>query len=280
MRSRTECLATPASQQIVTVIRRLEVEGDRAIRATLHELQNTRILRVHQLLGRPLTQHLPVAHHIQVVGNAGCLGQVMGYHDAGNAQRVVKQANQAHQNTLGDRVLTDKGLVIQQDLRIQRNGTGQRHAALHATRQLVRHQVNSPAQAYRLQLHQYDIANQFVTEPGVHTQWKSDVFEYVHIRKQRTALKQHAKLFARLEQPAPRQGSQILAIDQHPAAIRPELGSNQAQQGSLATTGRPHDACHLATRNAQIDRVKNDTLATLESHAFQLDSVPWISDHR
>ncbi|MNF97473.1 hypothetical protein D3C84_803020 [compost metagenome] len=122
----------------------------RAVGFAGHELANSRLLRVHQLLGRALPQHLAFAHHIDVVGDARRLGQVVGHHDTGDPQRVVEQADQAHQYAHGDRVLTDEGFVIHENLRIESNCPGQRHTTLHAAGQLLGHQVDGATQAHGL----------------------------------------------------------------------------------------------------------------------------------
>ncbi|MNR18953.1 hypothetical protein D3C85_1357150 [compost metagenome] len=74
----------------------------------------------------------------------------MGNHDAGDAQGIVEQADQAHQYAHGDGVLANEGLVIHENLRIERNRPRQRDTSLHATGQFVGHQVDGAAQTHGL----------------------------------------------------------------------------------------------------------------------------------
>src|SRR5690606_19992557 len=147
-------------QGIAVIVRRV-MERYRPVGDTLHELTDARVIGIHQLIWRAEAQHLGIAHHIDVVGDARCLGQVMGDHDTGDAQRIVEQADQAHQYAHGDWVLADERLVIHENLWVQGNGPGQGYPALHAAGQFVRHQVDGTTQANRLQLHQDDVADHF-----------------------------------------------------------------------------------------------------------------------
>jgi len=63
--------------------------------------------------------------------------------------------------------LTDKGLVVHEDLRIEGNRPGQRDTALHAAGQLVRHQVDGATQAHGLQFEQDDVPDHFFRKLGM-----------------------------------------------------------------------------------------------------------------
>ncbi|CAH0206883.1 hypothetical protein SRABI70_01887 [Pseudomonas sp. Bi70] len=204
----------------------------------------------------------------------------MGNHDTGNAQRIVEQADQAHQHAHGDRVLTDERLVIHEDLRIQCNRPCQCHAALHATGEFIRHQLDGAAQAYGLQLHQDNVTNHFFGQLGVHTQRKGHVLENVEVGEQRAALKQHAHLLAHVEQLAARQVGQVEAVDPDLAGARAQLGGDQPQQRGLAAAGRPHDPGNLATRDANVDVLEDISLAALKTYVLKLDRVLIFRAHR
>ena len=90
----------------------------------------------------------------------------------------------------------------------------------------------------------------------------------IEIGEQRPALEQHPHLSAHLEQLATGQLRQIGAIDPDLATARPQLGSDEAQQGGLATAGRPHDPGDLAPRDTDIDTVVDETRAALEGNAL------------
>lgn len=251
----------------------------RAIRIAGHELADARVISIHQLFRRALPQYLAIADDIEIVGDARGFGQVMGNHDAGDAQRIVEQADQAHQYAHGDRVLTDKRLVIHQDLRVESNRPCQGYTSFHTAGKLVRHQVDGTAKPYGLQFQQHDVTNHFFGQLGMHPQRERDVFENIKIGEQSTALEQHSHVLARIEQVAARQGRQVLAIDPDFAGSGTQLHAHQAQQGRLAATGRPHDARHLAAGNANIDIIEDAARTALEGKALQLDRVGVIGTH-
>lgn len=226
-----------------------------------------------------MAQHLGIPDHIDVIGDAGGFSQVMRDHHAGDPQRIIEQTDQPHQNAHGNRILAHERLVIQQDLRVHRDGAGQRNTTLHAPRQLVRHQFQRPTQTDGLQFHQDNVTNHFFGELGVHTQRECHVLEHVEIGEQRTALKQHAHLLAHVEQLITRQLRQADTRDANIASRGPQLGSDQAQQGRLAAAGGAHDAGDLAARDADVDLVENRPRATLKADALQLDRVLVLGAH-
>lgn len=204
------------------------MEGYRTVRITFHELADPRIIGIHQFGGCALPQHLAITDHIQVVSDARGFGQVMGNHDAGDPQGIVKQADQAYQHPHGDRVLPDEWLVVHEDARVQGNRPGQRDTTLHAAGQFIGHQISGPAQTHRLQFHQDDVTDHFFGQLGMHAQRKRDVLEHIEVGEQRPALEQHAHMLARIEQIAARQLGQILAVDPHFATGRTQLRAHQA----------------------------------------------------
>lgn len=255
------------------------MKGYRTVGVAFHELADPRVIGIHQFVGRTLPQHLAIAHHIDVVGDARGFRQIMGNHDAGDTQRVVEQADQAHQHAHGDGVLAYERLVVHEDLRVQGDGPGQGHTTLHAAGQLVGHQVDGTAQPDRLQLEQDDIADHFIRQLGMNAQRKGDVLEHIEIGKQRAALKQHAHLLAGVEQIATRQFGQVLAVDPDFTAAGAQLRAHQPQERGLAATGRPHDAGDLAPWNTDIDIIEDAARTALEGQSLQLDRVGVIGTH-
>ena len=116
----------------------------------------------------------------------------------------------------------------------------------------------------------------------MNAQRKGDVFEHIEVREQGAALEEHTHLLAHVEQLAARQRRQIGARHPDLAMGRFELGSDQAQQRSLAAAGRAHDGRHLAAGNDYVDVIENAPLTALEGDTLQLDGVSvggahWIS---
>ncbi len=242
-------------------------------------MANARVIGVHQFFRRALPQYLAIAYHIEVIGNARGFCKIVGHHDAGDAQCVVEQADQAHQNAHGDRVLADEGLVVHEDLGVEGNRARQGHTPLHTAGELVGHQVDSSAKAHGLQFQQDNVTNHFIRQLGMHSQRKGHVLEHIQVGEQRTALEQHTHVLARIEQIAARQRRQVLAVDPHFAGAGAQLHAHQAQQGGLAATGRPHDARDLATGNANIDIIEDAARPALEGQSLQLDRVSVIGTH-
>lgn len=106
----------------------------RAIGVAGHELADTRLIRIHQLVRRALPQYLTITHYIDVVSDARGFGQIVGDHDTGDTQRIIEQTDQADQHAHGDWILTDERLVVHENLRIECNRTGQSDPTLHAPR--------------------------------------------------------------------------------------------------------------------------------------------------
>ena len=75
-------------------------------------------------------------------------------------ERRIERLDQPQDHAQRDRIQADERLVVDQQLRIHDDRPRQRHAARHAAGQLRGHQIRRAAQADRLQLHEYQLAQQ------------------------------------------------------------------------------------------------------------------------
>jgi len=86
-----------------------------------------------QLLGRAVAYDTAVCNDTGVVADTQGLRHIMGYQHAGQAHGAVEIPDQLHQYSHGNRVLAGKGLVVHDQLRVQRDAAGQGHAPGHTT---------------------------------------------------------------------------------------------------------------------------------------------------
>src|SRR5919197_1377334 len=75
-------------------------------------------------------------HEIDVIDHAERLLHVVRDDDRSGAERIVELADQAHDDAEGDRVEAGERLVVENQLRVERDRAGERHAARHAAGEL------------------------------------------------------------------------------------------------------------------------------------------------
>ena len=176
----------------------------------------------------------------------------MGNHDAGEPEHIVQAADEPQDDAHRDRIETDEGLVVNQDLRIHDNGARQGDAPDHAAGQFVGVEEGRAAQSHRLQLGQYQLANEPFRQIRVLAQREGDILEHAQIGEQGAVLKQHAHSPAQLIQLGAPQLRKILPRHLDRAARCRHLAGDQAQQSRLAGAARSHDGGNLAARDFHI----------------------------
>jgi len=102
---------------------------------------------------------------------------VVANDDTRDVQRIVHTPHEPDDNPHGNRIQADERLVVDQDIGVHNHRTRQRDTTRHTARQLGRHQIGRPAQTYRMQFRQHDMANQPIAQFRVLTQWESDILE-------------------------------------------------------------------------------------------------------
>jgi hypothetical protein len=150
---------TPHAEVVGDVGRRV-VELDRAVGLAAHELPHLGVGGGHQLGRRALRHDAPAGgqqHHPVADGHA--LGHVVRDHQRGGAGHVVERADQLGGHAHADEVQPGEGLVVHDELGVQRDGTRQRDAARHAARDFADLQRRRAAQAHGVELHQHDVAD-------------------------------------------------------------------------------------------------------------------------
>ncbi|MNC22660.1 hypothetical protein D3C75_706670 [compost metagenome] len=249
------------------------MKRNRTIGQSLEELLDLGIVLLAQLLRRALCHHPAVGDDVGVVGDAQHFLHIMGDDDGGDAEGIVEFLDELDQHRHGDGILADEGLVIHDEIRIQRDGSGQGSTAGHAAGEFGRHQSGRAAQAHRLQLHHDDGVDQLLRQTGVFPQREGHVVEHRHAGEQGAALEQHAHPLAHLIQTAAGEGGDVFPVKQNMTGLRLQLATDQAQQGGLADAAGAHDGGDLATGNGQVDPVVQQPISVTEGQVGDGDQV-------
>jgi hypothetical protein len=229
------------------------VERHRTIGLAAHELTHlghrTRVEFGRRALGGDLAARQQVA----VMGDARELADVVRDDDAGDAERLVQRADQAHDDAHRDRVEAHEGLVVDQEFRIHDDRACERHAARHAARELRGHQVRGAAQADGVQLGQHQVAQHRLRQAHMLAHREGDVLEHRQVGEQRPVLEQHAHAPT---QAVERGGAEVLHLlpeDLDAAAGREHLTRDEAQQCGLAGAARAHHGRDPAATRLEVD---------------------------
>ena len=190
-----------------------------------------------------------------MVGDGERLLQLMRHKQAGQTHRIVQLANQPCRRAKRDRVQPRERLVVHDQFGIQGDGARQGNTPRHAARYLTRHQVARATQANRIELHQYDVANQAGRQVGVFAQGKRHVVEHAEVGEQCSELEQHAHAPACRVQSRLVQGADVCnalrTIQEQFARLRTDLATDQTKDGGFSAARCTHQGRHLAARYRQ-----------------------------
>jgi hypothetical protein len=131
----------------------------------------------------------------------------------------------------------------------------------------------APAQPHGVELQHHQVADHVFGQVGVHTQRKGDVLVDRQIGEQRRRLKQHADVFAELEQLVPGHAADVVAIHQHFAPLGAQLTADHLEQRGLAGTARAHDSGDATARDRHVDPIEYPALAARVVQVPNLDVV-------
>ena len=243
----------------------------RPIRVGADELLHQRVLAAAQFIGCALGHDTAIGNHGHLVGYAEGFVQVMGNDHAGQAQGVIQITDQPGGHAQRDRVQAREGFVVKHQIRVQRDRPRQGHAPRHAARHLGRHQVARATQAHGIELHQDQITDHRLRQPGVLAQGEGHVFENRQIGEQGAELEQHAHAAAHGVELIKIKPRQILAIEQDLACYRTNLPAEQAQHRGLAAARGTDEGQYLAARDAQVHLFQNHALAIAAADLAQFD---------
>src|SRR5450759_3828468 len=183
-----------------------------------------------------------VAHHLHPVGVRRGPG-VVGGQDRGLPLVDAARPDQLEDIIPGVEVEVAGGLVGDDDGRLVEEGTGNRHALLLATRDLLG--------TVALEVAQVEVAHQ--VGDAIHgsrtlsgdAQWQGDVLGRGQVGDQVEELEDEADLLPAEDRPAALiHGRDVVALDQHPPGIRRFEAGEQVQERALAAAG-PVSYTHL-----------------------------------
>ena len=192
-------------------------------------------------------------------------------HDRGGAERVVQLADELPDDRERDRVEPGKGLVIEDEHRVEHQRAGERHAPRHAAGELRGHEPVRSAQPHGLELHQHEIAHHRLREAGVLAQREGDVLVHAHVGEEGSELEQHAHAPAHPVERMAIEPVHGLARDPHLARGRAQLASDDAKERGLAAAARAHDGDDLPARHAQRDSLEDRPAPVGEAHRLDVD---------
>ena len=204
-----------------------------------------------------------VVHHRDAIGQLQRLFLVVGDEHRDQAKLLVQLAQPAAQADAHLRVQRAERFVKQQQVRLNRQRAGQRHALALAAGQLRRIAAAEAVQLHALQqvLHpRGDPGTRRARAPRSHAQAECDVLGHAQVAEQRVMLEHQADAaFARVHR------EEILAIAPYAAAVGMVQPGQDAQQGGLAGTGWPQQGKELARRDRQADIVQRGKVAVAAS---------------
>ena len=118
----------------------------------------------------------------------------MRHNDARHAKLPLRLDDEVVDLRRRDGVKPRTGLIVEDDGRVDGNGTRQAHALLHAAGKLSRHHALAARKTYELQFLAHDALDLRLLEPPVLAQSEGDVLADGHGIEERRILKAHAHL--------------------------------------------------------------------------------------
>ena len=213
------------------------------------------VLQNRQALARPRERHREdladaglrtVGHHHDAVGKQQGFIHIVGHHHGGDAGLLADLHQLLLQVAAGEGIEGAEGLIEQQQPRPDRQGAGNRHPLLHASRQLGRKLVGRRAQPHQRQVAVDDLAPLAGSELRHHPiHRQGHVLAHGLPGQQRIVLEHHHPVWARLGDLPP--------LDQDAAAAGLAQARQQVEQGALAAAGVPDQRNEFAFAHLEID---------------------------
>ena len=186
---------------------------------------------------------MTLTHHHHAIGNFRRFFLVVGNKHAGELQLFMQLTQPTTQLFTHLRIERAKRLIEQQDLRLYRQRTRQRHTLLLPTRKLRREAVRQMSQLNHLQQFGdfcFDGRRIWTLTPWQNRQTKRDIVENGHMTKQRIVLEYESHFTV-----ASMQTTDVGAVKTDmPAGLMLQPGNN-AQQRGFARAGWPQQRDHL-----------------------------------
>ena len=231
---------------------------DRSFGAAMDELVDMGVVGAVDLVDRALPDQLALIKHGDAVADLAGGRHVVGDRDRGGAEIADAFHDQVVDDVGHDRVEAGGRLVEEDDLRLAGDGSGERHALLHAARQFRRKELaDLGSEADMAELGDRHL----VRLGGIHAvaldRTERHVLPDAQRVEQRAALEQHAELAHDLGAAVVAQADGFRAVDLDRARVRPHQAEDAFQQHRLAGA-RTADHHHgLSRRHVEIDAAQH-----------------------
>ena len=218
-----------------------------------------------KLLGRTDLLNDAVVHHGDAVADRVGFFLVMGDEDRGQSEPLLQFAQLAADLDPQLGIEIGKGLVEQQQFRLDRDGARERDALLLSAGKLRRAALAEPGQSDEFKGGGDTRADLGAGDP-LFLEPERDIARHRHVRPQRVGLEHHADV------PLPgRQAGDVGAANQDPAAVGAVESRDQPEQRGLAAAGRPEKGEEFAGTDVEIDRFQHVVGAVRQVHLFDAD---------
>ena len=220
--------------------------GQRSVRASLDELLDDRTLRLLERFRRTLLDDLSLVEHRHAIGDLERDLHVVRDRDGRRVQLRVHLENEIGDDVADHGIESGRGLVEQQDRRLQRDRARESDAAPHASRQLGWPFVIHAAEVDLVEAFLDAPANLFFRHLRVAAQGKGDVLENRHRVEQRTFLERHPETLSKAIEHDRLHAAEVLAVDKHVTCIGQQQADDVLQRHALAGSGTTDDDDGLA----------------------------------
>src|SRR5450759_5123637 len=229
-------------------------------------------LRAVRLLRRSDEDELAVLQKGDAIGHEQRRDDVVGHDDGRRCEAVVQVDDEPVDRQRGHGIEPRRGLVVKEDLGLERDGAGERDTLLHAARERggqepfhVAAEVHEPE--YLAHARRY----LFLGPRRVLAQREGDVLEDRHRVEERTSLEEHAGLLAYGHELLLRQSRNLDAVHPDLARVRLFEPVHVPERHGLARAGPPEDHEHLSALNDEVHRVEDAARAIRFDDALEFD---------
>src|SRR5579859_1047271 len=255
--------------------------ADRAIGAALDELVHIGVAAVVEPVARALPDDPAIVEHRHPMRDLARRAHVVGDSERGHAQILDQRGDQIVDHVGADRIEPGGWLVEEDDLGARRDRAGERHALLHAARQLVGPQVEDvAAEADALEILLGDAAHAVGLADPALREAEGDVAPHRHRIEQRAALEEHPELGADALHVTRAGAHHFDTVDGHRSALWCEQAENALERHRLARARSADDRHRLAMLDRQVDPVEHGLLVEALHHIGELDLGLKRSSHQ
>ena len=181
----------------------------------------------------------------------------MGNHNARDPELVRQIHHQLVDDGADDGVEARRGLIIEDDVRVEGQGPGQGYSLGHPAGDLRRHEVFGVPQAHQLQLHLHHDANDVLGHLRVLPDGQRHVLAHRHGVEQGAVLEAHPKALAHFVHLLFAEPGDFFLPDPDLALIDGQSADHTSKQRGLAPTAAAHNHGNLAPLGGEAHPVQH-----------------------